>query len=311
MNTGYNNYGCLVQRGYIMEKIMLAYRDHLMKERKLAENSVMSYVRDIQKFQSYIGETHKKETLLEVNKTQVMSYVMHLQDQGMARTTILRNVASIRSLYNYCEKKRIIDNNPAENVLTPRVEKKSPVVLSFDQVEKLLLQPNKETMTGARDAAMLELLYASGIRVSELMSLNLKDVDLKLSFIKCCSSDKSRIIPIGKMAKNALLNYIETYREQLLKGDNDALFLNYYGNRLSRQGFWKIIKAHCKDAELMTSVTPHTLRHSFAAHLIQNGADIKSVQELLGHSDISTTQMYVALNKKKVNEDYLKAHPRA
>lgn len=294
-----------------MKEIMLAYRNHLTDERKLAENSVASYVRDIEKFQHYMGDTHKKETLLEANKTQVMSYVMHLQEQGMARTTILRNVASIRSLYNYCEKKRIIDNNPAENVHTPRVEKKAPIILSFDQVEKLLLQPNKETVTGARDAAMLELLYASGIRVSELMSLNIKDIDLELGFIKCSSSDKSRIIPIGKMAKDALAIYIETYREQLLKGDNDALFLNYYGNRLSRQGFWKIIKVHCKDAELTTSVTPHTLRHSFAAHLIQNGADIKSVQELLGHSDISTTQMYVALNKKKVNEDYLKAHPRA
>lgn len=294
-----------------MEKIMLAYRNHLTEERKLAENSIVSYVRDIEKFQHYIRESHKKDTLLEVNKTQVMSYVMHLQDQGMARTTILRNVASIRSLFNYCEKKRIIDNNPAENIHTPRVEKKAPIILSFDQVEKLLLQPNKETVTGARDAAMLELLYASGIRVSELMSLNMKDIDLKLGFLKCCSSDKSRIIPIGKMAKEALALYIETYRERLSKGENDALFLNYYGNRLSRQGFWKIIKTHCKDAELTTSVTPHTLRHSFASHLIQNGADIKSVQELLGHSDISTTQMYVTLNKKKVNEDYLKAHPRA
>lgn len=294
-----------------MEKIMLAYRNHLMEDRKLAENSVASYIRDIEKFHHYVGEIHKKETILEVNRTQVMSYVMHLQNQGMARTTILRNVASIRSLYTYCQKKRFIEENPADNIHTPKVEKKAPVILSFKEVEKLLLQPDGTTITGARDAAMLELLYATGIRVSELMALNLMDVDLNLACIKCHSSNKSRIIPIGKMAKDALSKYIETYRGQLLKGENDALFLNYYGKRLSRQGFWKIIKAHCKDAALTTSVTPHTLRHSFAAHLIQNGADVKSVQELLGHSDISTTQMYVALNKKKINEDYLKAHPRA
>lgn len=294
-----------------MEKIMLAYRNHLMEDRKLAENSVASYIRDIEKFNQYIGETHKKETFLEANRTQVMSYVIHLQEQGMARTTVLRNVASIRSLYSFCQKKRFMEDNPAENIHTPKVEKKAPVILSFKEVEKLLLQPDTNTVTGARDAAMLELLYATGIRVSELMALNILDVDLELSFLRCNSGNKARVIPVGKMAKEALSKYIGTYREQLLKGENDALFLNYYGNRLSRQGFWKIIKGHCKDAELTTSVTPHTLRHSFAFHLIENGADVKSVQELLGHSDISTTQMYVALNKKKINEDYLKAHPRA
>lgn len=298
-------------RGYQMNKIMLAYETYLTEDKKLAENSVASYVRDIQKFKHYIGDIHKKETILEVNKTHVMSYVMHLQETGMARTTILRNVASIRSLYNFCEKKRMIDINPADNVHTPPVEKKAPVILSLEEVEKLLIQPDQTTNSGARDAAMLELLYATGIRVSELMALNLSDVDLALASVKCTTGSKSRVIPIGKMAKIALQNYIGTYREQFVKGEEDALFLNYYGNRLSRQGFWKIVKAHCKNAGLTSSVTPHTLRHSFASHLIQNGADIKSVQELLGHSDISTTQMYVALSKKKVNEDYLKAHPRA
>jgi len=294
-----------------MKEVMLAYRTHLVKDRKLAVNSVTSYIRDIEKFQHYIGQVHKKETILEANKTHVMSYVMHLQDQGMARTTILRNVASIRSLYNYCEKKRMIDDNPADQIHTPKAEKKAPVILTFEQVERLLTQPDKSTVAGSRDTAMLELLYASGIRVSELMALNVGDIDLDLSFVKCNSGSKSRVIPVGRMAKDALTKYLGIYREQLLQGDNDALFLNYYGKRLSRQGFWKIIKGHCKDADLTDSVTPHTLRHSFASHLIQNGADLKSVQELLGHSDISTTQMYVALNKKKVNEDYLKAHPRA
>lgn len=294
-----------------MKEVMLAYRTHLVEERKLAVNSVTSYIRDIEKFQHYIGQVHKKETILEANKTHVMSYVMHLQDQGMARTTILRNVASIRSLYNYCEKKRMIDDNPADQIHTPKAEKRAPVILTFEQVERLLTQPDKSTVAGSRDTAMLELLYASGIRVSELMALNVGDIDLDLSFVKCNSGSKSRVIPVGKMAKDALIKYLGIYREQLLQGDNDALFLNYYGKRLSRQGFWKIIKGHCKDADLTDSVTPHTLRHSFASHLIQNGADLKSVQELLGHSDISTTQMYVALNKKKVNEDYLKAHPRA
>lgn len=298
-------------RGYQMNKIMLAYQTYLMEDKKLAENSVASYVRDIQKFKHYIGDIHKKETILEVNKTHVMSYVMHLQETGMARTTILRNVASIRSLYNFCEKKRMMDINPADNIHTPPVEKKAPVILSLEEIEKLLIQPDQTTNSGARDAAMLELLYATGIRVSELMALNLSDVDLTLASVKCTTGSKSRVIPIGKMAKIALQNYIGTYREQFVKGEEDALFLNYYGNRLSRQGFWKIVKAHCKNAGLTSSVTPHTLRHSFASHLIQNGADIKSVQELLGHSDISTTQMYVALSKKKVNEDYLKAHPRA
>ncbi|MBN2900166.1 MAG: site-specific tyrosine recombinase XerD [Clostridia bacterium] len=294
-----------------MNEIMLAYQTHLMKEKQLAENSVASYVRDIRKFQHYIGDVHKKETFLDVNKTHVMSYVMHLQESGMARTTILRNVASIRSLFNFCEKKRMIDNNPTDSIHTPPVEKKTPVILSFEEVEQLLNQPDGKTANGARDIAMLELLYATGIRVSELMALNLDDIDLKLGSLKCSSGSKVRVIPIGKMAKDALNKYVETYREQFIKGENDALFLNYYGERLSRQGFWKIVKTHCKNAGLTRSVTPHTLRHSFASHLIQNGADIKSVQELLGHSDISTTQMYVAINKKKVNEDYLKAHPRA
>jgi integrase/recombinase XerD len=159
---------------------------------------------------------------------------MHLQETGMARTTILRNVASIRSLYNFCEKKRMIDVNPTDNIHTPPVEKKAPMVLSLEEVEKLLLEPDVTTNSGARDAAMLELLYATGIRVSELMALDLGDIDLNLSSVKCTTGTKSRIIPIGKMAKNALENYIGTYREQFVKGEEDALFLNYYGKRLSR-----------------------------------------------------------------------------
>jgi len=278
--------------------------------KKKSDNTIQSYKRDVQKYISYLdnsGITNIEET----TKTTVLTYLINLQKQGMATSTVSRTLASLRSYYLFITQSGTKMSDPTKNLEAPHVEKKLPTVLSAEDVDKLLNQPSPKDAKGIRDKAMLELLYATGIRVSELIELKVNDVNIQVGFIRCVSAKKERYIPIGNLAKKSLLNYISNARAKLMPSEEELLFVNCNGAKLSRQGFWKIIKQYGKAAGIQADITPHTLRHSFAAHLLENGADLKSIQEMLGHSDISSTQVYAHLMKSKIKSVYEKAHPRA
>ncbi len=283
---------------------------YLDKERHLTLNTLSSYRRDIEHYISYL-ETRKITTLEKTNKTIVLTYLLNLQKQGRAASTISRHLASLRSFYGYLNRSGMIKTDPTLGLEAPKVEKKLPKVLSTQEVERLLEQPDGEDLKGMRDKAMLELLYATGIRVSELVLLDIDDINISMGFLKC-QSGRGRVIPLGSLAMSACADYIQQARNVMIKDDKErALFVNCNGRRLTRQGFWKIIKQYKLKANITGELTPHTLRHSFATHLLENGADLRSIQEMLGHSDISSTQVYSQLLKNKIKEVYTKAHPRA
>lgn len=294
-----------------MEQRIVDFTEYLREEKKSSENTVLSYGRDLRGFCRFMKESGVLDAA-KVNRTNVMAYVYELQKQHKAGATVSRNIASIRSFYQYLQRKGYVTENPAADLEMPKVEKKIPEILSLDKVELLLEQPNGDEDKEIRDKAMLELLYATGIRVTELISLKVEDINLSLEYIHCGSDAKSRIIPIGAQAKFSLRRYMEKVRENMIsRPEEDALFVNCNGRPMTRQGFWKIIKSYAKKAGIEEDITPHMLRHSFAAHLIENGADLRSVQEMLGHSDISTTQIYTKLTNQKLKNVYAKAHPRA
>ena len=294
-----------------MEQSIVDFTEYLRNEKKSSENTVLSYARDLKGFGRFMKESGVLDPA-KVNRTNVMAYVYELQKQNKAGATVSRNIASIRSFFQFLQRKGLVSENPAADLELPKVEKKVPEILSLDKVELLLEQPSGEEDKEVRDKAMLELLYATGIRVTELISLKVEDINLPLEYIRCGSDTKSRIIPIGAQAKFSLRRYLEKVRENMvLRPDEEVLFVNCNGKPMTRQGFWKIIKAYAKKAGIDEDITPHMLRHSFAAHLIENGADLRSVQEMLGHSDISTTQIYTKLTNQKLKNVYAKAHPRA
>ena len=294
-----------------MEQSIVDFTDYLRNEKKSSENTVLSYARDLKGFCRFMKESGVLDPA-KVNRTNVMAYVYELQKQRKAGTTVSRNIASIRSFFQFLQRKGVVTENPAADLELPKVEKKVPEILSLDKVELLLEQPSGDEDKEIRDKAMLELLYATGIRVTELISLRVEDINLPLEYIRCGSDTKSRIIPIGAQAKASLRRYLDKVREHmLLRPDEEVLFVNCNGKPMTRQGFWKIIKAYAKKAGIEEDITPHMLRHSFAAHLIENGADLRSVQEMLGHSDISTTQIYTKLTNQKLKNVYAKTHPRA
>jgi integrase/recombinase XerD len=283
----------------------------LERDKRLSLNTLQSYKRDIEQYITYLNDINVI-TITTTNKTTVIAYLLHLQKKGRATSTISRNLASIRSFYQFLNKKKIIDIDPTTELESPKVEKKLPQILSTQEVELLLDQPKCLDLKGIRDKAMLELLYATGIRVSELISLNINDINLDHGFLTCNKSSRERSIPIGSISVTAVHEYLTKSRNFLLQDINDeALFVNINGRRLTRQGFWKIIKHYKNQANINKDITPHTLRHSFAAHLLENGADLRSIQEMLGHSDISSTQIYAQMAKNKIKEIYKKTHPRA
>jgi integrase/recombinase XerD len=294
-----------------MEALVQEFVDFLERDKRLSLNTLQSYRRDIEQYFSYLQEINL-QSIANTNKTTVITYLLYLQKKGRATSTISRNLASIRSFYQYISKNKLIDHDPTAELESPKVEKKLPQILSPEEVELLLEQPQCVDLKGYRDKAMLELLYATGIRVSELIQLDLKDLDLEVAYIRCCKGARERMIPIGSMAVNALKEYLSKSRPLLIQNDNEkALFVNINGTRLTRQGFWKIIKQYKNQAKINKDITPHTLRHSFAAHLLENGADLRSIQEMLGHSDISSTQIYAQIAKNRIKEIYKKTHPRA
>ena len=271
--------------GYIEE-----FAEYLAKTRGSSENTMASYKRDLYSFVRFL-RNNGIEDITKVNKTNIMAYIYDLERQNRAAATVSRNAASIRSFFSYLTRIRAIDSNPAEGILE---------------------QPDISDMKGIRDKAMLEVLYATGMRVTELVSLTVWDINMEMEYLSCRSGGKTRIIPLGSKAIEALTLYLNKAREAMIKtGGGEILFVNCFGSPMTRQGFWKIIKVYAAKAGIKADITPHMLRHSFAVHLIENGADIQSVQEMMGHSDISTTQMYARLNKNKLKEVYNKAHPRA
>jgi len=294
-----------------MKKLILEFTEFLKTEKGASINTITSYERDLRYFSDYLNKLgiNKFEN---VNQTSVMSYVYELQKSNKSSSTISRTIASIRSFYNYFSDKGFMIGNPLKGFESPKVEKHLPDILSINDVETLLKQPDIKTFKGLRDKAMLEVLYATGIRVTELISLRFTDIDLSLGYIKCGDGIKSRIIPIGSKAVSALEMYINEARNSFISEETKhLLFLNTKGGNMTRQGFWKIIKTYTSKAGISSSITPHTLRHSFAAHLLENGADIQAVQEMLGHSDISTTLVYVKMNNNRLKDVYAKSHPRA
>lgn len=283
---------------------------YLEEEKHLTVNTLLSYRRDIDQYIEYL-QGRKIAGLEKTNKTVVLTYLLMLQKQGRASSTISRHLASLRSFYGYLNRAGLIKQDPTLGLETPRVEKKLPQILSTQEVELLLEQPKCVDLKGYRDKAMLELLYATGIRVSELIQLDIGDINISMGFLKC-KSGRERVIPLGSLAMKSCADYIEKARALMIKNvDETALFVNCNGKRLTRQGFWKIIKQYKNQANISGELTPHTLRHSFATHLLQNGADLKSIQEMLGHSDISSTQIYSQVLKNRIKEVYKKAHPRA
>ncbi|HJC11897.1 MAG TPA: site-specific tyrosine recombinase XerD [Candidatus Blautia merdigallinarum] len=284
--------------------------DYLHNTRGTSKNTEVSYQRDLRKLEKYLTEGGF-ETAEQITSTVLNSYVLYMERKNFAASSISRSIASIRAFFQYLTNKYGWKENPAEKLKAPKIEKRMPGILTIEEVDLLLKQPKGNTAKGIRDRAMLELLYATGIRVSELISLKVKDINLKLGYLTCSGGEKERVIPFGSTAKQAVEQYMEGARDQLL-GDqeSDFLFLNCSGKSMSRQGFWKVLKGYASSAGIQQDITPHTLRHSFAAHLVQNGADLKSVQEMMGHSDISTTQIYMNMNIHKIRDVYMKAHPR-
>lgn len=294
-----------------MEALVQNFVNFLERDKRLSLNTLQSYRRDIEQYFTYLQEINL-QNISNSNKTTVIAYLLYLQKKGRATSTISRNLASIRSFYQYIAKNKMIDHDPTAELESPKVEKKLPQILSTEEVELLLEQPQCVDLKGFRDKAMLELLYATGIRVSELIQLNVQDLNFEIAFLKCNKGARERMIPIGSMAIAALKEYFNKSRPLLIqKSDEKALFVNVNGGRLTRQGFWKIIKQYKNQAQINKDITPHTLRHSFAAHLLENGADLRSIQEMLGHSDISSTQIYAQIAKNKIKEVYKRTHPRA
>jgi integrase/recombinase XerD len=293
-----------------MVQIVEEYRDFLIHTKHASENTVASYMRDIQQFASYLQGIDVP--VLEVDRDIISDYLDHLHDKGKSAATISRSLASLKSLYAFAVSQGARESNPVFNIKVEKAEKKLPQILTGKEVELLLDQPKCTDLKGYRDKAMLELLYATGIRVSELINLDVSDVNLPGGFIKCASGEKVRIIPLYTAAIKALSDYMESVRPQMIaEVSEQSLFVNVSGERMSRQGFWKIIKYYQEKAQIDKDITPHTLRHSFAAHLLENGADLRSIQEMLGHSDISSTQIYAQLVKQNLKSVYNKYHPRA
>ncbi len=292
-------------------KYLEMYERYLTEEKKASENTRSSYLRDIRQFGDYL-DTHEEIDFDEATEDELCNYIDHLREIGKSVSTVSRSIASLKNFYSIMVIKGFVEENPTGKLVPDKITQKLPEILTSQEVDLLLEQPKCVDMKGYRDKAMLELLYATGIRVSELISLNVDDVNLNAGAVRCISHDKERFIPLYAAAVKALREYMEKVRPQMIADEEErSLFVNVGGERMSRQGFWKIIKTYQVKAGIKKSITPHTLRHSFAAHLLENGADLRSIQEMLGHADISSTQIYSQVVKNQIQEVYAKAHPRA
>ena len=293
-----------------MQKQIKNFLNFIENDKKVSDNTLQSYRRDILQYQNYVEEN--KINYLKVQEEDIKDYLQYMNDIGKKSSTISRSLASIRSFYQYLLRVKKIKKDPTEGIQSPKIEKRVPSVLTSQEVELLLEQPKNVDLKGIRDKAMLEFAYATGMKVTEIISLDIEDVNLEEGYVSCKSREKSRNIPLGSLSLKALKDYIENSRNILIKDENvKALFVNTNGQRLTRQGFWKIVKFYKEQAHISKEITPHILRHSFATHLLQNGADLKAIQTMLGHSDISSTQVYMQFQDATIQNIYKKAHPRA
>ena len=294
-----------------MFDLIQAYENYLAKAKQASANTIASYMRDIRQFQAWLSSTDDME-VADARQLNITAYLDFLKFEGRSTATVSRTLASLKNFYSYLVSSGFLESNPVKEIRVDRGEKKLPQILTGREIELLLAQPSCVDAKGYRDKAMLEVMYATGIRVSELIDLDVADVNLELGIIKCNGSKKSRVIPLYPAALKALSVYLLEVRDSIvLDMEERALFVNVSGYRMTRQGFWKILKHYQEAAHIEKEITPHTLRHSFAVHLLENGADLNSLQELMGHSDISSTQMYTQMINQKIKSVYAKCHPKA
>jgi integrase/recombinase XerD len=297
----------------VMYQYTNEFSEYLGIQKNVSKNTIAAYNRDVAGFCKYLSQKTGAD-LKEVSNTDIVAYLIKLKNNGKSAATLNRNTASLRMFYNFMQELSYIGANPTADIKSPKVVRKEPEYLTITEVDKLLSLPDK-SVKGVRDKAILEVLYATGIRVSEVIEANIEDVNLRMGFITCTGEfGKARIIPMGRPARAAMEEYIFEARPKLLKtkvNENQALFVNYLGERITRQGLWKLLKEYAKKAGIDNKITPQTLRNSFAVHMIQNGADLKSLQELLGHEDISATQAYLSVTKNRIKDVYDRTHPRA
>lgn len=291
------------------------FKKYLTSERRMSENSLQAYCRDVLEYSRFLEEKNIGK-LDDASNTEVVSFVLKLKNDGKSSATVNRKVASLRAFYNFMAAKGYVKENPVVNIKSPKIERKQLEYLTIEEIDKLLSLPD-DSIKGQRDKAILELMYATGIRVSELIEAKVEDINLRLGFITCNGEHgKARIIPMGRPARAAVENYIFEIRDKLIKTKDaehpqESLFVNYFGEKLTRQGLWKILKEYAEQAGIDSKITPQTLRNSFAVHMIQNGADLKSLQELMGHEDITATQIYLSVTKNRIKDVYDRTHPRA
>ena len=294
-----------------MLDLIQAYENYLTKVKQASTNTVSSYMRDIRQFAQWLRNTEDLD-VIDVSQQNISDYLSHLEQEGRTSATVSRCLASLKNFYAHIVSSGFLEKTPVIDIHVNRGEKKLPQVLTSREIELLLAQPACVDAKGYRDKAMLEVMYATGIRVSELIALDVDDVNLELGIIKCNGQKKSRAIPLYPAALKALTTYMKDIRSTMLATPSEnALFVNINGVRMSRQGFWKILKYYQSSAHIEKEITPHTLRHSFAVHLLENGADIGSLQELMGHCDISSTQLYTQMINQKLKSVYAKCHPKA
>lgn len=295
-----------------MDKHLQAFLEYLLVEKGLADNTLAAYKRDLKKFFRYL-EGKKAESLESVSRDTLSAYILYIRKKGESPATLARQIASLKGFFRFLCLEGVIETDPSLLLESPRLPQRLPRVLSESEVDNLLSIKESSKPAALRDKAMLETLYATGMRVSELVNLNMSQVDLDMEYVRCLGKgNKERIIPLGAVSVEALKQYLAYGRPKLLKNISEkAVFLNYLGKRMTRQGLWKILKRFARASGITRDITPHTLRHSFATHLLTNGADLRSVQELLGHADVATTQIYTHLTGSKLKEIYEKTHPRA
>lgn len=288
------------------------YRDYLINTKKTSKNTLAAYTGDIEEFSAFLAGKGV-DSLAAAKNTEIVAYLLQMKEEGKSAATVNRKLASLRMFYKYMLEQKLIAENPVAGIKSMKIEKKGIEYLTIEEVDRLLSLPD-DSVKGRRDKAILEVLYATGIRVSELVDVKVSDVNIRMGFISCMGQrSKARIIPLGRPARAALEEYIYDVRKALVRSNTDdgTLFVNYHGEKLTRQGLWKIIKDYAKKADIENKITPQTLRNSFAVHMVQNGADLKSLQELLGHEDISATQIYLSVTKNRIKDVYDKTHPRA
>jgi len=294
-----------------MEELIEVFLNYLSVERGLSQNTIVSYREDLNTYIDFI-KSRSINSLSKTTKNEITDFMFHQKDRGLCANSVARRLAALRMFYRFLVRERILNNDPTSLIDSPKLWKKIPETLSVNEVEALLSQPNTKNIQGIRDRAILETLYATGMRVSEAVNLKLADVNLEIGFLRCIGKgNKERIIPLGRKAISSLKRFLGVGRPALLKKkESEFLFLNRFGKKISRQSLWKLIKRYAKLARIKKPIKPHILRHSFATHLLEKGADLRSVQEMLGHSNISTTQIYTHVNKDRLKSIHRMFHPR-